>query len=131
MSSRQTAVAMAEVAPRTRMRLGRVLDIRGDSLPEGGRESRVDKAGELLPLRIKRLELLRSHHGVFCRVHGAAVFERDVAESSEQVEALFARWEVEGERDAWARKGEHAGRPAAAEDLDDSQERCEPRGGDF
>src|SRR3954454_1367290 len=109
MSSRQTAVAIAEVAPRTRMRLGRVLDIRGDSLPEGGSESRVDKAGELLPLRVERLGLLRGHHGGFCRVHGAAAFEGDVAESGEHFRALFADGEVEGKRNAGTREEEHAG----------------------
>src|SRR3569833_920444 len=105
MSSRHTAAAIADVAPRTRLRLGRVLDICGDSLPECGAESRVDEAGELLPIRIERLELLRGHHGVFCRVHGSAVIEGDLAEASEQREAFFTHREVEGKSDAGAREG--------------------------
>src|SRR3569833_2693722 len=73
MRSRQTAIANAELAPRTRMRGGRVLDNRRDPLPDGGSDLMVDIASELPPIWIERLDLLGCHHCVFRGFHRATV----------------------------------------------------------
>src|SRR5581483_10964464 len=75
-SSRNAAWAIAEVAPRGRIRFGAAAPCRSanerppssHALPEGGVEARIDEAGEFLPLRIKRLKLLRRHSRVLGRI---------------------------------------------------------------
>src|SRR5215475_14012710 len=73
---RSVASAIAEVAPRARTFVGILPDgakLGGHSLPEGGIEGRIDVTGELLPLWIESLELMRGHPRVFGWIHAAAV----------------------------------------------------------
>src|SRR5690348_8237164 len=136
-SRRSVASAMAEVAPSARMRCGSgFLAIdgppSGDALPEGGIEAGVDVAGEVLPLRIEGLKLLRGHAGVFGGVHAATVCHGDLREAVDQIEAnLFADGEVECEHDARRGEGHHADGGHVAEKLDDGEERGQAGAGDF
>src|SRR5215475_4384617 len=106
-----TPLAMAEVAPRIRTRLGFLeLATSRDPLPEGRIECRVDVAREVLPQRVEGLELPGGHTRVFCGVYAAAVLLRDAGEAVEQIEADFgADGEIECESNAGCGEGKHAG----------------------
>lgn len=126
-------MAMAEVAPRTRVDLGNesVLFMSGHALPECRVKSGVDEARKLLPLGIESLKLRGFHACILCRIHGATVFECDGSEFVEKSEGgLTTHGKVERERDAGTWKGHHARRREITEDLDDSEEGCQARASD-
>src|ERR1700722_20003181 len=128
---RIVAMAMLEVAPKTSTAEGK----RGSRLvkasyplPEAGAERGIDVGSELLPLRIKVVEVGRAHAGIFSWIHSATELGRYIRQLIEQVEAHLAPdGEIQRQGDAWHGEGHHAGGLHIAEDLDDGEERSQPR----
>ena len=86
---------------------------------------RVDVLGELFPLRVKGLEALGAHTGVFGGVERSASLHDEGVKLVQELQGFLApAGEVEGKGQAGAREGEHAWRWNVAECFEDCEKRA-------